>query len=438
MTTATHPLIARFQQTEALVAEDRSSWFASCVQHLIRGPRAEELLATSDLAASGDDFWPAADSWMASYRPYIVRDGVLRIPVQGALMNKFGFVYGRWATGYTYIEKALERGLADANVRGIALICDSPGGEVSGCFELADKIHAARSVKPIRAFAADAAYSAAYALASSASKVDMTRSGGVGSIGVVTMHVDYSKALDAEGVKITFIFAGKHKVDGNPYEALPADVKTRIQGRIDRLYTDFCQLVAKNRRMEESAVRKTEALTYGSDEAVEKGLADKVGVFEESLEAFASEISADTGDTHMADKTEEKTVPQAQHDAAVAAARAEGVKAGATAERSRFGAILALAALAASKPVGRFATALKMATTTDLSPEQIDAIVADVPEASAPVEGKQKTPFETAMEKSGNPDVGGSGGDKGDKGDKPIDLMADFAAATGYKPRKTA
>ncbi|WP_196302053.1 S49 family peptidase, partial [Ralstonia solanacearum] len=46
------------------------------------------------------------------------------------------------------------------------------------------------AVKPVWAVANDMAFSAAYALASAASRLFVSRTGGVGSIGVIAMHVD--------------------------------------------------------------------------------------------------------------------------------------------------------------------------------------------------------------------------------------------------------
>ncbi|NEH44757.1 S49 family peptidase [Rhizobium leguminosarum] len=244
-----------------------------------------------------DDFWPVPDSWLATYRPYIVKNGILMIPVKGVLLFGVGYAIGDYATGYVYIAKALERGLADPQVKGIAFIIDSPGGHVAGNFDLADKIFNARGQKPIHAFAAENAYSAAYSIASACKTVTVARTGGLGSIGVVTVHLDASKAIDGAGLKVTFIHYGKHKVDGNAYEALPADVKDRIQARIDNLGELFVSTVARNRAMDAQAVRDTEALTFGADEAVSLGLADKVGVLDGAIADFASYLSSSKEDS---------------------------------------------------------------------------------------------------------------------------------------------
>ena len=212
-----------FSGEPLLIEPGKVDVVGSTIQYLASDPEAAKLLnegMTADARMGADEFWGDGRG-EHPYRPYTVHNGVLQIPIQGTLLNRFSYQFGRWATGYRYIEAALARGLADPEVKAIALIVDSPGGEVAGCFELADKIYEGRSEKPIRAFAADHAYSAAYALASSASEIVVTRSGGTGSVGVVTAHIDQSERLDKMGVKLTLIYAGKHKVDGNAYEKLP-------------------------------------------------------------------------------------------------------------------------------------------------------------------------------------------------------------------------
>jgi signal peptide peptidase SppA len=446
MAVSTQNLIAaRFAQTEVLVATSRQELFEGYIRALATHERIEEMLSP-ELSAN-DNFWPEPGDWKAAYRPYVVENGVLKIPVMGVLLNRFGFALGRYATGYTYIQKAVERGMADPGVKGIAFICDSPGGEVAGCFELTDMIYGARREKPMRAFAVDYAYSAAFSVASAAHKISMTRSGGVGSVGVVTAHVDYSKMLNDFGIKVTFIFAGKHKVDGNAYEKLAPSVKARIQEKIDRIYGVFAVTVARNRKMEEQAVRDTEALTYDATTAIDVGFADKVGVFEDEITAFADELNTDRSEPTMAGATEQNTdkgVPQATHDAAVAASRAEGEKAGVTAERLRINSILG-SDEAKTRPKAALSAALK----TDMTVDQAKAFLADLPEeakAEAPKgdgkDGKGGNSFAEHMDRTEHPEVGaGSGGEngKGQGGDAEVaTILGDYGQASGYKRKQAA
>lgn len=408
----------RFADRPALLSPLRANCVEACLRGLASHSDLTKLLdaqtAASAQANSNDDFWPDEDSWMAAYKPYIVKDGVLQIPVKGVLLHDFAYQLGSWATGYNYIAKALERGLADWAVKGIALVIDSPGGMVAGCFELVDKIAEARKEKPIKAFAFEDAYSAAYAIAAGAGKGNLTvsRTGGVGSVGVVTSHLDVSGAMEQMGYKITFIHAGKHKVDGNAYEALKPEVKARIQAQIDEMYDIFVASVAKNREMAEKDVRATEALCYSATESLEVGFADKIGSLDVELAEFSAALQPDAGDTFMSQATQAAAAATSEQLAAARAEGkaegiAEGTKTGATAERARIAAILALPAAAKKQKA-----ALKFATKLDATPEAISELLEDAAEdepaakGTAPARGAA---FATAMDATGNANPGADG-----------------------------
>lgn len=406
--TVMNPILAQFDNEPVLVEPTKQSAFEACIESAVGIlSKIEDAEATAPMAANG--FWLSEDDWRSRYRPYNVANGILTIPVEGVLLNKFPWAIG-FATGYEYIYEAMKRGMEDEDVKGIALMINSFGGMVAGNFELVDRMFGMRGTKPIKAFAADSAYSAAYSIASAADKISVTRSGGVGSIGVVTMHVDYSEALANEGVKVTFIFAGKHKVDGNAYEPLPAKVKAKIQGRIDALYSDFVSLVARNRNMDEQAVRDTEADTFMASEAIKNGLADEVASFEDAVAAFAANVHSNQEDSAMADNTKAQITEEALA-AAVEAAKAEGKKegeaAGHAAALTRINAIIGSDA-AKTRPTA----ALNAALMTDMSAEQAVKFLATLPEESKPAAttepqgaGAPKGMFESAMGNTQNPNI---------------------------------
>ncbi len=397
-----NPYLARFAGEPTLLAPERLERFEACLETLAVAEHGPAMLAEG--ASVDDGFWPEPGSWKAAYRPYVVVGGILQIPVKGVLLHDFSFAAGSYATGYVYIRRAFERGLCDASVKGIALVCDSPGGEVAGCFDLVDVIQAAKGTKPVWAFAHEGAYSAAYAIASAADKVWVSRTGGVGSIGVVTGHVDRSGALDKQGLKLTFIFAGKHKVDGNSTEPLPDEVRARIQARIDALYAIFVEAVARGRAgLTVKAVRATEALTYGADEAIEAGLADAVGALDDAVAAFAADLNPTQQDPSM-------ITPEA-HEAAVAAARADGERAGHAAGKAEGLTVGAAQATARIKGVldsdeakGREDLARHFAFATELPAEAAVAALAVAPKAAAPA--PERNDFVDAMRSERNPDLG--------------------------------
>ena len=128
-------------------------------------------------------------------------------------------------TSYEDIRGRFREARDDSSVEGILFDIDSHGGEEAGLFDLVDEIHEARGEKPIMAVANEMAYSAAYAIASAADEIYLPRTGGVGSIGVVALHVDQSSYDAQKGFKYTYIYAGSHKIDYSPRPPFPRDSK---------------------------------------------------------------------------------------------------------------------------------------------------------------------------------------------------------------------
>ncbi|MFT4314301.1 S49 family peptidase [Wolbachia endosymbiont of Diaphorina citri] len=210
--------------------------------------------------------------------------GIAIIRIYGVLTKKTeAFDHILDMTSYENIHEEIESALEDKSIETILLDIDSPGGEVNGVFDLADFIYSARGKKRIIAIANDDAYSAAYAIASSAEKVFVSRTSGVGSIGVIASHIDQSRFDEKQGIKYTTIFAGSRKNDLNPHEQMTSESLESLQKEVDRLYEMFVQLIARNRNLSIQAIKSTEAGLYFGEKAVEIGLADGVTTFFEFI-----------------------------------------------------------------------------------------------------------------------------------------------------------
>ncbi len=97
------------------------------------------------------------------------------------------------------------------------------------------------------------AASAAYWLASQASSITLTPSGEVGSIGVLDLHADVSKALENAGVKLTAVTAGEHKTERAPFTPLSDDAKAHMQSGVNAWYGDFLSAIRRGRGARVSA-----------------------------------------------------------------------------------------------------------------------------------------------------------------------------------------
>jgi capsid assembly protease len=214
------------------------------------------------------------------------------IPIHGTLVRRTsGLEAESGLASYTGIAAQLDAALASPEVAAILLDIDSPGGESGGVFDLADRIRAASQVKPVWAVANDMAFSAAYALASAATRVFVARTGGVGSIGVIAMHVDQSVKDAKDGVRYTAVFAGERKNDLNPHEPISDEAHAVLKAEVDRVYDLFVETVARHRGLDADAVRATEAGLFFGSNAVAAGLADAVGGFDDALTQLTQSLS---------------------------------------------------------------------------------------------------------------------------------------------------
>ena len=214
------------------------------------------------------------------------------IPIHGTLVRRTsGIEAESGLASYTGIAAQLDAALASPEIAAILLDIDSPGGESGGVFDLADRIRAASEVKPVWAVANDMAFSAAYALASAATRVFVARTGGVGSIGVIAMHVDQSVKDAQDGVRYTAVFAGERKNDLNPHEPISNEAHAVLKAEVVRIYDLFVETVARHRGLDADAVRATEAGLFFGPDAVATGLADAVGSLEDALTQLTQSLS---------------------------------------------------------------------------------------------------------------------------------------------------
>ena len=214
------------------------------------------------------------------------------LPIVGVIAQRVGDWYGD-----TYTDRLSERFdelVESEKVAGIVLDVDSPGGIVSGTPELAEHIFQARGKKPIVAVGNAFMASAAYWIGSAADQVVMAPSAEAGSIGVFSAHVDVSAALEQDGYKVTFVHAGKYKVEGNPFEPLAQDARDEMQRAVDYYYAMFTAAVAKHRGMTPRQVKSDlgQGRLMRAKQAVEAGMADRIATLGEVIQAMAQKIAA--------------------------------------------------------------------------------------------------------------------------------------------------
>ncbi len=226
--------------------------------------------------------------------PFDMVGNVAVIPVEGTLVHKGAFVgQSSGETSYQGLQTQVSRALKSDVVKGAVFEIDSYGGELAGAFDAADAIAQLSAAKPTMAILTDHALSAGYLMASAARQIVMPEFGRAGSIGVITMHVDYSRKLENEGIKVTLLAAGKHKAEGNPFQPLSDAVASRIMAEVEQARGKFADQVARGRgrRFTAAQALATEAQHYGSAEALSFGLVDAIAKPSDAFDAFGGEIN---------------------------------------------------------------------------------------------------------------------------------------------------
>lgn len=258
---------------------------------LIHRPKLEVILAVLGPRIGLTDNGTPLPS-PATRSPPAPDAGIAVLPIYGTLVRRtVGLDAASGLTSYQDIARQLDSAIADPSVAAIVLDIDSPGGESGGVFDLADRVRAAAQIKPVWALANDMAYSAAYAIGSAASRFFVTRTGGVGSIGVIAMHADQSVKDAKDGVRYTTVFAGARKNDLNPHEPISDEAHAFLKREVDRIYGLFVDTVASHRGLTSDAVRATEAGVFFGQDAVAAGLADAVGTFDDLLAELTAALS---------------------------------------------------------------------------------------------------------------------------------------------------
>ncbi|QIK13526.1 S49 family peptidase [Leclercia sp. 29361] len=368
-------------------------------------PGAEQI--AEPLALFGDD----EEMVPRPSRSYQITNGIAVLPVSGTLVSKTRSLQPySGMTGYNGIIARLQLAMSDPGVDGILLDMDTPGGMVSGAFDCADIIARMRGIKPIWALANDMNCSAGQLIASAASRRLVTQTARTGSIGVMMAHSNYGAALKTQGVEVTLIYSGDHKVDGNPYEKLPKDVRDDFQTRIDATRRMFAEKVAAYTGMSVQSVLDTEAAVFSGQESVDAGLAeelvnntDALNVMRESLNKRktispggnmekVTTASAAAADAIQATASAEQT-NTVESAAAVVASPAEVSAQVAAAVSAENGRIMGI--LNCEEAKGRESQARALAETPGMTVESAQRILAAAPQSA---QARSDTALDRLME----------------------------------------
>lgn len=221
-----------------------------------------------------------------AYKTSMFGDTIMVIPVKGLITMDgcdVGLLSMPRCTTVQEVRTAFEQANADSRVKVIFLDVNSGGGSVVASREMMRVVRS--SQKPVVSWIGEAGASGAYYVVSASDYIVADQDSLMGSIGVIMSLMHYYDLMADIGVNVTVIKSGKVKDIGSPYRPMTEDEKEIMQEMVDEIYNDFAFDVSENRDLPLEHVQNiSDGSLYLGREALNLGLIDRVGGYDEALE----------------------------------------------------------------------------------------------------------------------------------------------------------
>lgn len=214
-----------------------------------------------------------------------VRDRIAVIYAQGPVMYTEG---SENIIGQEVFLDAINDAVKNRRVKAIVLRIDSPGGSALSSDIIWHALMKAKEKKPLVVSMGNVAASGGYYLALAGDEIYATDLSITGSIGVFATVPNIKGFTESIGINAQHVETHKNALGYSIFETPSGDFRSSIQKGIEHVYTTFKQRVADSREM---SMEDVEVIAQGrvwtGKQALENGLVDGLGGFQQALEAAA-------------------------------------------------------------------------------------------------------------------------------------------------------
>jgi protease-4 len=229
-------------------------------------------------------------------RGVTIGDAVAVVDIQGEIF------YDRWKLN------EIESHRDNDNVKAVVLFINSPGGGVAASQALHRAVLDLRLEKPVIAYMASVAASGGYYVACAADSILATEGTLTGSIGVIASFLRTEELYQKIGLDVTVIKSGRYKDVGSPFRKMTESEKAYMGRLLDQVYRQFLLAVSETRDIPMEEVEDlAEGRLYTGEEAVEVGLADRLGSYEDAI-LLAAEMGGIEGEPDVVKKRRRRTL----------------------------------------------------------------------------------------------------------------------------------
>lgn len=207
-------------------------------------------------------------------------DSVGVIDISGAIQ------YDGSACSPEGLRDLLNEAESNPDIKAVVLRVDSGGGTATAGEEMAAYIR--DFSKPVVVSSASMNCSAAYEISSQADYIFVNETTAIGAIGTIMQVQDISGLLDMLGISIDNIASADSKDSSYGTRPLTDEERQYYQDLVNEINETFIQNVAEGRGMSVEEVRElATGMQFAGTTAVENGLADGIGIYDDALDKAA-------------------------------------------------------------------------------------------------------------------------------------------------------
>ena len=178
-------------------------------------------------------------------------------------------------------------------IKAVVLRVNSPGGSALTSDIIAEKVKELASEKPVYVSMSSVAASGGYYISANANKIYVDRNTVTGSVGVVSVLVDYSSLLKDNGVNVEKISEGEYS-DLYSADTFTEKKYNKIYNSNLKVYEDFLNVVSNGRKIDKERLKElAEGRVWTGTEAVKNGLADEIGGLYSTIYAITDDNNID-------------------------------------------------------------------------------------------------------------------------------------------------
>lgn len=238
------------------------------------------------------------NDYLSRIKPNTDGDGIGVIVAQGSISDG---IAGPGRIGGRSTAELVRQAREDKSIKAVVLRVDSPGGSAFGSELVRRELELTRAAgKPVVVSMGDLAASGGYWISLAADEMIADEATITGSIGVVAMLPTAQGLVDKLGIRtggVTTTWLGQAY---DPRSGIDPRFAQLVQSSVDRVYRDFTTLAASARK---TTPDKIDAVAQGrvwaGRQALERGLVDKLGSFDDALKAAAARARLADGKWHV-------------------------------------------------------------------------------------------------------------------------------------------